>query len=164
MVREYSLTMVTVQVAETIGCTPDELLEFVMDIERYAEVDKKINPVIWWRRDGDLLEFACRPRLAGVRQPKVVQQCRLTPGKRIAISLSPLPRNRLAIAIAHFEASFECVEVHGGTQVTRSLTFRFAPAVRWLFEPLLRRRLPREVREEVQLAKKHLEQGHTAAS
>jgi hypothetical protein len=70
----------------------------------------------------------------------------------------------LAHAIAHFEASFQCVEVDGGTQVARSLTFRFAPAVRWLFEPLPRRRLPHEVREEVRLANQHPEQGHTTAS
>ena len=154
--------MVMVQMEETIGCTPEEFLDFVMDIERYAEVDEKINPVLWWRRDGDLLEFACRPKLAGVRQPKVIQQSRLTPGKRIDISLSPLPRNRMAHTIASFEASFECVEVAGGTRVTRTLNFRFAPAVRWFLEPLFCRRLPREVREEVHLAKKYLEQSHPA--
>lgn len=149
--------MVTVQVQETIGCTPAELLEFVMDIEGYAKVDKKINPVTWARREGDLLEFECRPTLAGLPQPKVVQQARLTPGTRIDITLSPLPRNRLAHTIARFDASFECAEVEGGTHVTRTLNFRFAPAVRWLFEPLFRRRLPAEVREEIRLAKEHLE-------
>lgn len=152
--------MVMVQVQETIGCTPDDLLGFVMDIERYAAIDKKINPVIWWRRDGDLLEFACRPKLAGLRQAKVVQQARLTPGQRIDITLSPLPSNRLAHTIARFEACFECVEVNAGTQVTRTLNFLFTPAVRWFLEPLFRRRLPGEVREEIRLAKEHLEQKH----
>jgi len=149
--------MVRVQVTETIACTPDEFLEFVMDIERYAQVDKKISPILWQRREGDLLEFACRPTLAGLPQPKVVQQAALTPGRRIGISLSPLPRNRLAHAIAHFEASFVCAPVDGGTEVTRTLEFRFTPAVRWLLEPLLRRRLPAEVRDEIRLAKRYLE-------
>jgi len=154
--------MVKVQVTETIACTPDEFLAFVMDIERYAEVDKKISPVLWQRREGDLMEFACRPTLAGLPQPMVVQQARLTPGVRIDISLSPLPRNRLAHATAHFEASFECTPVAGGTQVTRTLEFRFTPALRWMLEPLFRRRLPREVRDEVQLAKQYLESAHAA--
>lgn len=149
--------MVTVQVEDTIDCTPGRLLEFVMDIERYAEVDSKINPVTWSRREGNLLEFECKPKVAGVPQPKVIQQARLAPGKRIDISLSPLPRNRLQHAMTHFEASFECAEVAGGTHVTRTLTFRFSPTFRWLLEPLLRRRLPGEVREEVRLAKEHLE-------
>ncbi|WP_028921207.1 SRPBCC family protein [Pseudonocardia acaciae] len=151
--------MIRVQVRETIGCTPDEILEFVMDIERYAaEVDDKIRPVTWARRDGNLVEFECRPKLAGVRQPKVVQQVRLIPGRRIDISMSPPPRNRLQHAIARFDASFECAEADGGaTLVTRTLTFRVTPAMRWLVEPLLRRRLPAEVREEVRLAKQHLE-------
>lgn len=149
--------MVKVQVTETIACTPDEFLEFVMDIERYAQVDKKISPILWQRRESDLLEFACRPTLAGLPQPKVVQQVRLTPGRRIDITLSPLPLNRLAHALAHFEASFACTPVNGGTQVTRMLEFRFARAVRWMLEPLFRRRLPGEVRDEVQLAKQYLE-------
>jgi hypothetical protein len=149
--------MIQVRVVETIGCTPGDLLEFVMDIERYAEVDRKIHPVTWARRDGNLLEFECRPKVAGVPQPKVVQRVRLTPGERIDITLSPPPRNRLQHAIARFEASFECAEAEGGTRVTRTLTFRITPPLRWLLEPLLRRRLPAEVREEIQLAKRHLE-------
>lgn len=149
--------MVRVQVAETVACTPNEFLDFVMDIERYAEVDQKISPILWHRREGDLVEFACRPRLAGLPQPTVVQQIRLTPGERIDISLSPLPRNRLAHATAHFAASFECTPIPGGVQVTRTLEFRFTPALRWMLEPLFRRRLPSEVRDEVQRAKQYLE-------
>jgi hypothetical protein len=59
--------------------------------------------------------------------------------------------------MAYFEASFECSAVEQGTRVVRTLKFQFTPAVRWLFEPLFRRRLEREVREEMQLAKEHLE-------
>ncbi len=142
---------------ETVACTPDEFLEFVMDIESYAEVDKKISPIIWHRRKGNRLEFACRPTVAGLPQPKVIQQVRLSPGRRIDISLSPLPHNRLAHATAHFEASFECTPSAGGTVVTRTVEFRFTRALRWMFEPLFRWRLPGEVREEIQLAKQHLE-------
>lgn len=149
--------MVTVEVQETIGCTPDEMLEFVMDIERYAQVDTKIAPVRWSRRDGDVVEFACRPTLAGIRQPTVVQQVRLTPGRRIDITLSPPPRNRLAHATAAFTASFVCDPVPGGTHVTRTLTFAVCPVLRWALEPLLRSKLPAEVRAEIAAAKLHLE-------
>lgn len=59
--------MAEAQVCETIHCKPDDLIEFVMDIERYAEVDAKIRPVTWARRDGDLTEVAFRPKLPGWR-------------------------------------------------------------------------------------------------
>lgn len=156
-VGEYSPPMVRTQVEKTVRVTPEEFLDLVMDIDRYSLVDKKISPVLWQRRHGDVLEFACRPKLAGLRQPKVVQYARLTPGKRIDIGLAPLPRNRIAHAMAKFQASFECAPVEGGTRVVRTLEFRFTPLVRWLFEPLLRRRLEPEVREELQLAKDYLE-------
>ncbi len=149
--------MIRVQETIVIGCSPDALLDFVMDIERYAEVDRKISPVLWHRREGSVVEFACRPTLAGLPQPKVVQQLILTPGQRIDISLSPLPRNRIGHAMAQFDASFQTQSVPEGTRVTRTLQFRVTPALRWLLEPLLRRRLPGEVREELRLAKRYLE-------
>lgn len=145
--------MVDIELTETIDCTPDEFLEFVMDIDRYATVDDKISPILWTRRDGDVVEFACRPKLAGLRQPKVVQQLRLTRGRRIDVSLAPLPRNRVANAMARFTASFECAETGAGTNVTRRLEFRFTPTVQWFLEPLVRRRLPNEVRDELARAK-----------
>ena len=148
---------VVVRESITIGCWPADVLAFVMDIERYAEVDGKIRPVLWARRDGDVVEFACRPRLAGLRQPKVVQQLRRVSADRIEIALSPPPRNRLARAMATFAASVDVRDVDGGTLVTRTLEFRFAPAVRPVFEPLFRRRLRAEVIDELQRAKIYLE-------
>jgi len=153
----YPAHMVGVQVEESIHVSADEFLEFVMDIERYAQVDAKISPVLWHRRDGNVVEFACRPKLVGLRQPKVVQYVELTPGRRVDIGLKPLPRNRIAHAMARFEASFECHAAEDGTRVVRTLEFRFSPLVRWLLEPLFRRRLEHEVHEEIRLAKNYLE-------
>ena len=147
------------RVTETvaIACSPDTLLAFVMDIEAYAEVDTKIQPVLWSRRTGDLVEFACRPRLIGLRQPAVVQRMQLTPGSRIDISLSPPPANRLARLVADFRASFAVRAVGPGTELVRTLEFTFTPVFRPLGEALFARRLPAEVRSELALAKRHLE-------
>ena len=71
------------------------------------------------------------------------------------IGLNPPPANRLAHAVARFEASVACRAVPGGTEVTRSLAFRFAPGFRWLLEPLFRWRLPEEVRVELAQARRH---------
>jgi hypothetical protein len=139
----------------TIACPPREFLEFVMDIERYAQVDDKIAPILWTRRQGNVVTFACRPRLVGLRQPKVVQTMRLTPGERIDIALSPRPANRLAHLVARFEASFACREEPGGTEVIRTLRFQFTPVFRWLLVPLFRRRLPGEVAAELERARQN---------
>ena len=140
---------------EAIPCTPNEFLEFVLDIEGYARVDDKIAPVLWSHRDGDVVPFACLPKVAGLRLPKVVQTMRRTTGERIDIGLNPPPANRLAHAVARFEASVVCRAVPDGTEVTRSLEFWFAPGVRWLLEPLFRRRLPDEVHVELARARHH---------
>ena len=151
--------IVSVVRTETIPCEPAEFLEFVLDIDRYAEVDDKIVPVLWSRRDGDVVQFACRPKIAGLRLPKVEQTMRLTPGQRIDIALTPPPANRLGNAVARFEASFACRAVPGGTEVIRSLRFRFAPSFRWLLAPLFRRRLPAEVQVEMARARQHFAAG-----
>lgn len=137
--------------------SPEEFLDLVMDIKRYAGVDKKIRPVLWQQRDGDVVTFACRPKLVGLRQPKVIQYLKLTPRRRIDIGLTPLPHNRIARAMAQFHASFECDPVDGGTRVVRTLEFEFTPLLRWLFEPIFKRRLEPEVRHELRRAKDYLQ-------
>lgn len=81
-----------------------------MDPRRYAEVDRKLGPIDWVRRDGDV-----------------------------------------------FEASFACVPVAGGTRVTRRIAFGFAAPLRWLAEPLVRRKLRADVEAEVRGPKRLLE-------
>ncbi|KMS87359.1 SRPBCC family protein [Prauserella rugosa] len=149
--------MVTAHVEETVRVPPERFLEFVLDIDRYAtEVDKKIRPVLWSERDGDTVTFACRPKLVGLRQPKVVQYLRRT-GNRIDIGLEPLPRNRIAHRMASFSASVECRPADEGCHVTRILQFDFTAPVRPVAEPLFRRRLQAEVEDEIRRAKAYLE-------
>jgi len=150
-------TAIVVRATQVINATPEEILELVMDIERYAEVDEKIRPVLWSTRDGDLTEFECRSKVGGVPGPKIIQQMRRTPGRRIDIELAPAPRNRLARAMADFHASFECVPVEGATRVDRTLEFRLHRPTSWILGPILRRRLPAQVEEELLLAKQRLE-------
>ncbi|MFH5227896.1 SRPBCC family protein [Antrihabitans spumae] len=146
-----------------IAVPPEVVLDFVMDIERYAEIDEKIRPVLWVRRERNLTEFAFRPRLGGLRGTKMVAQERLTPGERVDIVMSPAPHNRLIRVVTHYEGSFECTPVPGGTEVLRSERFAIRTPFRWFMEPFLRRTMPRLVREELQLAKDKLEREHSQA-
>ncbi|HZN17509.1 MAG TPA: SRPBCC family protein [Micromonosporaceae bacterium] len=154
--------MFDARTTQFIRASPDAILDFIMDIERYAEIDEKIRPVLWIRREENFTEFAFRPKLAGLVGPTLVSQERLTPGRRVDISLAPSPHNRLIRAITHYEASFECVPVPGGTEVTRSERFRLRWPLRWIVGPYLHRKMPILVRRELLLAKQKLEGQVTA--
>lgn len=147
--------MLSVQVIEAFDCAPDEVLEFVMDAEAYQAVDKKIRPVRWMRREGNVTEFEFTSRVGGVPAP-VVSRMTLTPGKRVDIELAPPPANRLTRLASEFDASFVCTPASRGTTVTRTLSFHFKPYLRWM-ERVLRRSMTDDVREEMRLAKAHLE-------
>jgi len=152
--------VVRAQSIQTVACTPDEFLEFVMDIERYAKVDEKIRPIYWSRRDGDTVEFQFRPKLPGLPMPspKLVQRVALTAGQRIDITNAPLPHNKIGNRMSDFHASFVCEPVEGGTRVTRTIEMTFPAVVKWLVEPLLERRLSAAVERELAQAKAYLEQ------
>ncbi|WP_370963351.1 SRPBCC family protein [Amycolatopsis sp. cg9] len=150
--------MVDVTVEETLSCTPEAFLDLVMDPRRYAEVDRKLGPIDWVRREGGVTEFRFRSALPGLGPgPKIVSRMTLTPGERVDVCLPDRPENRLARRVSTFEASFACVPVAGGTRVTRRIAFGFAAPLRWLAEPLLRRKLRADVEAEVQGAKRLLE-------
>lgn len=153
--------MVEAQVTETIRCTPDELLEFVMDIQRYAEVDEKIRPIDLVKRDGDLTEFKFRPTLTGVLMPspKWINQMRRTPGKRIDITNAPLPRNKLANRMLTFTASFVVEPVDDATRVTRTVRMDFKPYARWLAQRMIGDKLQTAAEDELRQAKEYLESG-----
>lgn len=154
--------MVQVVVEQVIRCEPEEFLEFVMDAEGYATVDDKIGPIDWVRRTGDVTEFKFRSVLPGIPgpAPKVVSQMRLTPGERVDVRYAPLPQNKVNHRLSRFMASFVAEPVDGGTKVTRTISIDFAPFIRWLLEPILRRTLPPDVEKEVRRAKAHLEGRH----
>lgn len=151
--------MAQAQVTETIRCTPDELLEFVMDPERYAEVDDKIGAIEWVRRQGDVTEFRFRGKLPGLPgpAPKIVSQMRRTPGERVDVRLPPVAQNKLANLVVEFSANWVCEPDGDATRVTRTVRFDFRPPVSWLAEPVLRRTLQPDVEQEIQGAKAYLE-------
>ncbi len=150
--------MVEVTVAETVSCPPEAFLALVMDPRRYAEVDRKLGPIDWVRREGDVTEFRFRSRLPGLGPgPKIVSRMTLTPGERVDVVLPDRPENRLARRVSTFEASFSCVPVDGGIRVTRRVAFGFTAPLRLLLEPVLRRTLRADVEDEIRGAKAVLE-------
>lgn len=153
--------MVTARTVRTIECTPDEFFDLVMDIEQYADVDDKIRPIYWSRRTGNVLEFQFRPKLPGlpIPAPKLVQRVELTPGSRVDVTNAPFPYNKIGNRMSTFTASFVCEPSDGATVVTRTIEMTFAPLIRWLLEPIVRRRLQAAFDDEIDRAKQKLETG-----
>jgi hypothetical protein len=151
--------MVTARRTQTIECTPDEFLDLVMDIEQYADVDDKLRPIYWSRRTGNVVEFQFRPKLSGlpIPAPKLVQRVELTPGRRIDVTNAPFPYNKIGNRMSTFTASFVCEPRDGATVVTRTIEMTFPAPIRWLVEPILRRRLQASVDVEIDRAKHRLE-------
>jgi len=152
--------MVEARGQRTMACSPDEFLDFVLDIERYAEVDDKLGPFDWVRREENRVEFKFRPTMPGIPgpAPKMIAEGVLTPGKRIDVGLLPLPNNKFWHRLIKFNATFVCEPVENGTLVTRTMSIEPSPAVRWFIDPVLRRKLPGNIESEVENAKVYMEQ------
>lgn len=134
----------------TIECPATEVLDFVMDLSRYREVDDKLGTIHWIRTtDGGrtvLVRFT--PRIMGLPGPRTTQQ--VVRGDA-GIDISGVPA--WTDALMTFRASFTCTEVSGGTQVVRALDFAFRRPFAWALDPIFNRWLARAVPEELDAAK-----------
>jgi hypothetical protein len=130
-----------------------EIIEFIMDLRQYQKVDRKLGRIYRVDRDGDEVTFRFRPKLLGLPGPVTTQRVVLTPDRRIDMS----GVGAWTDALATFSAYFEFEETDGGTWVTRSVNFRFPPAVSWLLDPAFARWLARDVPRELVGAKSYLE-------
>lgn len=149
--------MAEAQVTETIRCTPDEMLEFVLDPHRYAQVDPNIGKIDWVHRDGDVVEFRFHTKAGGLPGPALTSRMRLTPGERVDAAPPHIPENRPATWFMDIRASWACRPAQGGTSVTRTARVDFKRPVRWLTEPIFRRTLKRDIERELAAAKAYLE-------
>ena len=135
-----------------LTCSADEFLAFVLDVERYREVDDKIGPIDWVRTDGNVTEFRFRPTLPGLGPaPKCVSRMTLTPGERIDIRYAPTRENWLVHRLSSFAASFRCTPEGEGIRATRTISIGLPPIVRRLLDPYLQRRLQASIDRELEL-------------
>lgn len=87
-----------------IRATPEQVLEFVMDLRRYREADHKVGPVLWLRRDGNRAHAVACGRVLGLP----------TPPAPIVIELTPYTRLDVRSRVPGFHASFECQDLGDG--------------------------------------------------
>src|SRR5256885_8327371 len=139
----------------TLPCGAEEYLGFVLDVERYRQVDDKLGPIDWVRTNGTVTEFRFRPKMPLMPwSPKVVSRMTLTPGQRVDIEYAPKPENRLARALSSFSAYFTCEPVDGGLNVTRSVTISLPALLRPVELLTLGAHLQKSVERELALSQR----------
>lgn len=120
-----------------VQATSREVLEFVLDLERYRQADTKIRrvtqPIVlddnnegrarYWGR------VRCTPPTPDTNNVK------LDPWKELTFTGAPGQPARLFL---NFTGRFECAETDDGCQVIHSYEMKFRRPLRWVYEPLLR--------------------------
>jgi hypothetical protein len=126
--------------------SPQQVLEFVLDLERYRQADHKIGRIYDVRRDPRGATVRFRPRFRGLPAPVVTQRLDLTPWSRIDVSDEPSWMGRLT----RFTGVVECTESSSGTVVVHRECLTFRGPLRLLMEPALRRWLARDTAAETE--------------
>lgn len=142
--------------AETVmATTATRVIEFVMDVERYREVDPKIGRIHWVERslDDRQVTFCFTPRLGPVPALlRSTQHVTRRGGHALVIRPEPSWTDRLA----RFEGTVECWPHTDGVLVRRRLEFWLTPLLRPLLGPPLRRWLATDVPAELEGARRVL--------
>ncbi len=131
-----------------VRATPQEVLEFVCDLDRYRQVDTKIVRVIERcdLTDSDYGTARYRGRLRGVPSPVDSNDVHLMRWSRVDFTGSSSSWVR---RLVDFHGSFVCEPVDSGTSVTHSEQFGFHRPGRWLMEPWLRSWLDDDLADEL---------------
>ena len=137
--------MIVGEASVTVTVSPAEVLEFVLDLERYRQADHKIGRVGPVTRDGDRGTAVFSGRIKGMPGPSGTYPFTLTPTSLKFGSAIAGP----ARWFLNFEGSFECEETADGTIVVHREVFHFKPPWQWFLDPLLRRWLERDTTEEM---------------
>lgn len=145
--------MMLVEAEATVNRSPEEILEWVADLERYRQADTKITRVV--HQGTDRVRY--RGRLRGIPTPVDENVVTLDPGRSLTFTGAP---GRWTRRLLDFEGSFACQPAADGTRVLHRESFGFKPApVRMIAEAWLGRWLQREIDEEMQRLKIQIEAG-----
>jgi hypothetical protein len=120
--------------------TPSEVLEFVLDLDRYRQADAKISAVL---QQPAITPEHCRGRaryrgkLRAIPTPSQWQVVELQPWKRLDLTTEPGQWTALA---ATFAGGFICQETEDGhTNLTHFEEFHFRRPASWALDPYLDR-------------------------
>ena len=136
--------MIAGEASATVTATSSEVFEFVLDLNRYRQADRKIGRIGPVTRDGDSGTARFSGRIRGLPAPPGTYPFTLS-GSRLRFGSPSGP----AGWFLDFEGTFDCEETNDGTIVTHREVFMFKRPWRWLAEPLLRRWLESDTAAEM---------------
>lgn len=131
-----------------VPATSREVLEFVLDLERYREADTKIGrivePIVLDEHGVGRTRYW--GRLRGTPPAPDTNIVRLTPWTEVTFTGAPRQPARLAL---DFTGRFSCVDTDDGCEITHGYEMTFRRPLRWVYEPLLRSWLQSELEDEL---------------
>lgn len=140
----------------TIARSSEDILEFVLDLERYAQADTKIRRIRRVERHGTVGRVRHGGQLRGLPGPPVDLSFELEPYDRLVFRSE---RRGLGWLVFRFEGTFTCQPVAGGTRLVHRECFTFRRPLRWFLEPYARAWLAEDTAAEVGRMKAILEAG-----
>lgn len=118
----------------TVAASPAEVIEFVLDLERYKRADHKIGKVGRVEQHGTTGTAEFSGRILGLPAPGGIYAYERT-DRTLRFTGPVAGPARLAV---EFEGTFDCVETEHGTEVTHREIYAFKAPGRWVLNPLLR--------------------------
>lgn len=142
-----------------VEATSRQVLEFVLDLERYRQADTKIGRIskpieLDSNHEGSVRYWG---RMRGTPPAPDTNLVKLDPWRTLTFTGAPRQPARL---ILDFTGRFHCVDTDGGCQVTHSYEMNFRRPFRWIYEPLLRTWLQTELDAELDRVVTILGSGH----
>ena len=127
-----------------VAATPEEAINFVLDLDRYRRADYKIGTVKWVRPDATGAMVRFRSKLMGMPGPYVTQRVDRTGNRLDVHTVAPKWMNRMV----SFEGVVDATPTDAGTRFFHREALTFHGPFRVL-EPLLRGWLAKDTAAEV---------------
>ena len=148
------IVLVATSTVEIPGVCPQDVLEFVLDLDHYKDVDRKIVKVgvVAGPDESGRGSVKLSGRLRFGPAAPDVQYFKLDRWSRLTFTGAS---RQPARAIFNFTGTFQCTPTASGTSVTHAYDFRFRGLFR-LLEPLQRSWLQDELDDEMEQLRKTL--------
>lgn len=139
---------VTATASREVPASGREVLEFVLDLERYRTADTKIGrvaaPLVLDSENRGRVRYWGRMR--GMPPAPDTNLVELDPWRALTFTGAPRQPARLVL---DFTGRFACRETDAGCELTHSYELTFRRPFRWVYEPLLRDWLQSELDDEL---------------
>jgi len=141
--------MISVEGTAAVRASSKDVLEFVLDLNRYRQADTKIAKVLVPADvgDGENGRVRYRGRRLGLPTPAVWNSVDLDRWHHLEFRSQP--SGMVDVFLGSFVGTFDCDAVEDGCLVRHRESFTFRRPWRWIVEPALRLWLRRQMVDEM---------------